>query len=74
MRLYEDYMLGFNRSPTENQDLRTALMAHYPEAAEHAFEEARRFVGDRDWIVSNTAANEINTDWRPRAEFYLGRP
>jgi spermidine synthase len=76
LRMYTYFLLASSGPLARRDEDAEALLARYsPEERQLiAARHEHAFLGDRDWVLRQTAGYPINRDWKPVTEYYLGRP
>ncbi|MEZ4489157.1 MAG: fused MFS/spermidine synthase [Cyanobacteriota/Melainabacteria group bacterium] len=71
-RLYSEFCLGSNQPMTANIQRREKILKTFSPQEVEKIENFEKYLGDRDYILGRTKDSEINTDLKPRCEYYLG--
>jgi spermidine synthase len=75
LRMYKYFLLASTGPLARRDEDAEALYARYsPEERPHLAPYEHAYLGDRDWVLRETAGYPINRDWKPVTEYYLGRP
>ena len=72
VRLYDFFALASRVPFVRKDEVRRELLAGFPEGERQTIATVGRYVGDQHYIEAVTVGYDINEDWKPVTEYYLG--
>ena len=72
VRLYDFFCLASKIPLERNEEVYRTLLAGFAEGERETIATSGRYVGDQRYIMAVTVGYEINEDWKPVTEYYLG--